>query len=107
MQRPTDELIVGDVKLVEQFKEHGITAIFNLTQPGEHPYCGVGLKASGFTYSPENFMKAGIKHFNYAWKDMTTPTNFLMFDIVDDLFQNCAQNLQIQDCHLRTILGLG
>lgn len=82
MQRPTDELINGDAKLVDQFKKQGITALFNLTQPGEHPYCGQGLQASGFTYTPEKFMTQGIKHFNYSWKDMTTPTNFLMFDIV-------------------------
>lgn len=40
----------------------GITAIFNLTEPGEHPHCGDGLEASsGFPYLPETFMREGSK----------------------------------------------
>ena len=59
MQRPTDELIEGNAKLLEQFEIAGITAIFNLTEPGEHPYCGSSLRSSGFTYTPERFMSVG------------------------------------------------
>lgn len=37
-----------------------MTAIFNLTEPGEHPHCGDGLeKISGFPYLPETFMREG------------------------------------------------
>ena len=40
----------------------GVTAIFNLTEPGEHPHCGDGLeKTSGFPYLPESFMREGSK----------------------------------------------
>ena len=60
MQRPSDELI-ENLKLIDQFKSAGITAIFNLTEPGEHPYCGYGIKASGFPYTPDVFMNAGSK----------------------------------------------
>lgn len=35
-----------------------ISAVFNLTLPGEHPYCGDGLGASGFPYDPEKDLMA-------------------------------------------------
>ena len=83
MQRPSDELINGDAKLVEQFCKIGISAVFNLTEPGEHPFCGCGLNAhSGLPYSPEKLMQRGIKHFNYSWPDMTAPSLSLLLDIV-------------------------
>lgn len=58
MQRPSDEIVKG-ADLLQQFKDNNIVAIFNLTEPGEHPYCGNELKASGFPYSPEIFMSVG------------------------------------------------
>jgi hypothetical protein len=59
MQRPNDALM-KDSNLIEQFQSNGIVAIFNLTEPGEHPYCGGGnLKESGFPYHPEKLMAAG------------------------------------------------
>ena len=80
MQRPNAAMMSH---LVEQFRSHEITAVFNLTEPGEHPFCGHGiLTSSGFPYHPESFMASGIKHFNYSWPDMTTPTIPLMKDIV-------------------------
>jgi hypothetical protein len=30
--------------LVQQFRAAGITAVLNLTEPGEHPHCGDGLE---------------------------------------------------------------
>lgn len=37
-----------------------MTAVFNLTEAGEHPYCGDGLEeSSGFPYLPETFMREG------------------------------------------------
>lgn len=60
MQRPSDELIAS-LNLVEKFSKAGVTAVFNLTQPGEHPFCGDSLKPSGFPYTPENLMNAGSK----------------------------------------------
>lgn len=40
----------------------GITAVLNLTEAGEHPYCGDGLEeSSGFPYLPEIFMQEGSK----------------------------------------------
>jgi len=59
MQRPSDDLI-DSVNLIHQFTERGITAIFNLTEPGEHPFCGSGNEnSSGFPYTPEKFMGVG------------------------------------------------
>ena len=80
MQRPNSAMMPH---LIEQFRSHAITAVFNLTEPGEHPFCGHGiLTSSGFPYHPEAFMASGIKHFNYSWPDMTTPSISLMKDVV-------------------------
>lgn len=73
MARPTN---LND-EMLQDFVDNGITNVFNLTMPGEHPFCGRkdGLIASsGFTYNPELFMSRGINHFNYCWPDMTIPT---------------------------------
>lgn len=61
MQRPSDVLFEqGNV--LEGLRTARITAVFNLTEPGEHPYCGSGiLEASGFPYTPEKLMAAGSK----------------------------------------------
>jgi hypothetical protein len=72
----------NDIKLLDQFQKHGITAIFNLTESGEHPWCGDGLLSNGFTYTPERFMAAGVKHFNFNWKDLTAPTVDLAISVV-------------------------
>jgi len=94
MQRPNDEMFVcpklegeeggeGGEGLLEQFKRIGVRAVFNLTEPGEHALCGHGnIGSTGFPYSPEKLMAKGIKHFNYAWPDMTAPSTSLMMDIV-------------------------
>jgi protein tyrosine phosphatase domain-containing protein 1 len=60
MQRPSDEHFVHH-KFVEQLKENNIVAVFNLQEPGEHPFCGYGIKPSGFSYYPEKLMAAGSK----------------------------------------------
>jgi hypothetical protein len=61
MQRPNNETLEKGGAL-EDMKKKKITAIFNLTEPGEHPYCGTGiLHECGFPYSPEIVMKAGSK----------------------------------------------
>jgi hypothetical protein len=37
--------------LVQQFRVAGITAVLNLTEPGEHPHCGDGLEQnSGYVH---------------------------------------------------------
>ena len=62
MQRPND-FMLQSIKIIEQFKTNTIRSIFNLTEAGEHPYCGRGnLPHSGFPYSPEIFMQAGSKN---------------------------------------------
>ena len=67
MQRPSNELI-EKISLVDKFKTNGITAIFNLTEPGEHPFCGPGLDvSSGFPYSPERFMAVGSKYIIHSF----------------------------------------
>jgi len=59
MQRPSDEMF-ENIQLAVQFKNRQVSAIFNLTEPGEHPYCGHGnIYSSGFSYNPERFMEIG------------------------------------------------
>lgn len=101
MQRPI-EAALDDGALADMVRKK-ITAVFNLTEPGEHPFCGGGnLSATGFPYNPEKLMSVGsknlfskyfsrivtlfittiVKHFNYNWRDMTIPSISLMKDIV-------------------------
>lgn len=100
MQRPSESMF-NEANLVEQFRRNRVAAVFNLTEPGEHPYCGCGNQLySGFPYNPERLMAANIKHFNYCWKDMTVPSMNLMMDIVH-VAQNeiCAGNKIAVHCH--------
>ncbi len=63
MQRPNDQVL--DAGALQDMVDKKITAVFNLTEPGEHPYCGTGILAdSGFPYSPEKLMAAGSKFRN-------------------------------------------
>jgi hypothetical protein len=64
MQRPADELF-DSIDLLGKFKSCKITAVLNLTEPGEHPFCGFGLKPSGFPYSPEKLMAVGSKFASF------------------------------------------
>lgn len=60
MQRPNDQAL--EAGALRDMVDKKITAVFNLTEPGEHPYCGTGVLAdSGFPYSPEKLMAAGSK----------------------------------------------
>ncbi|KAE9358333.1 hypothetical protein PR003_g1342 [Phytophthora rubi] len=82
MMRPSSRLM-NEYKIAEQFQKLNITAVFNLTLPGEHPYCGDGLGPSGFPYDPEkDLMAQNIRFYNFGWEDMTTPTLSFMMDIV-------------------------
>lgn len=58
--------------------------VFNLQEPGEHPYCGDGVDLRhGFSYDPEELMnskldnsnipKEGIYFYNFSWPDLTNP----------------------------------
>ena len=58
MQRP-NETSLHNGALADMTKKR-FTAVFNLTEPGEHPFCGCGnLAVSGFPYLPETFMSHG------------------------------------------------
>ncbi|OWZ23083.1 hypothetical protein PHMEG_0002106 [Phytophthora megakarya] len=82
MMRPSSRLM-SEYRIAEQFHKLNITAVFNLTLPGEHPYCGDGLGPSGFPYDPEkDLMAENIRFYNFGWEDMTTPTLSFMVDIV-------------------------
>lgn len=63
-QRPSTRLL-QEFKILEQFKSHNITSIFNLQLAGEHPYCGDGLQAGNtFTYQAEEIFGAGMYFYN-------------------------------------------
>ncbi|KAL9658082.1 hypothetical protein ABK040_012996 [Willaertia magna] len=73
-QRPSSRLI-REFKIIEQFKEKKVTAILNLQERGEHPFCGDGIiEKSGFSYDPENdIMRNKINYYNFAFTDMSIP----------------------------------
>lgn len=81
MQRP-NEIFFSDKNFIDDLKAYKITVVLNLTEAGEHPYCGEGiLKNTGFSYDPESFNALNIKHFNFPWKDMSVPSVDLMMKI--------------------------
>jgi hypothetical protein len=75
MQRPSDALL-EEGNVLEGFQRAHITAVFNLTEPGEHPYCGAGIiESTGFPYTPEKLMKAGSKPASSLTKYYTRPNS--------------------------------
>jgi len=59
-QRLSDRLI-REFDMITQMKTLGVNAVFNLEEPGEHPYCGDGIIPKvGFSYTPELLMNNGI-----------------------------------------------
>ena len=98
MQRPSDNLFENG--LLERFVNVNISAVFNLTEAGEHPYCGNGILLSGFPYTPEKLMAVGINHFNYSWPDMSVPAMSMMNDIVSVAIKEIStgKNIAIH-CH--------
>uniref|UniRef100_K3WRR2 Tyrosine specific protein phosphatases domain-containing protein n=1 Tax=Globisporangium ultimum (strain ATCC 200006 / CBS 805.95 / DAOM BR144) TaxID=431595 RepID=K3WRR2_GLOUD len=101
MMRPSSRLM-KDYQIAQQFQKLRISAVFNLTLPGEHPYCGDGLAASGFPYDPEkDLMVENIHFYNFGWEDMTTPTLPFMMDIVKvmaSILQDGHQKISVH-CH--------
>ena len=81
MQRPSSRLL-HEYGILEQFQAHGVGAIINLQEPGEHALCGDGNQEGGFSYRPEEFMDAGIFFYNFGWLDMSVPTLDMMMRIV-------------------------
>lgn len=84
MARPNDSAFDDpEFKLLEAWQNAGITAVFNLTECGEHPYCGDGLLENGFTYIPERVMAANIRYFNFGWKDLTSPPLEVVYSVIN------------------------
>eukprot|EP00941_MAST-03F_sp_MAST-3F-sp1_P005860 g5860.t1 len=98
-QRPSSR-IISEFDLAGQFRKLGINAVFNLQEPGEHPYCGDGIISSGFSYLPEEFMHEGILFYNFAWEDMTVPTCNQMLNIVKCMAYSIEGGFKIAvHCH--------
>lgn len=89
-QRLSDRLI-DKYKIIDQFKEHNVKAIFNLQEPGEHPYWGDGLVSLkiGFSYTPEKLQKEGISFYNFHWEDLTNPK-----------ISEVLKNVKLMDMHI-------
>ncbi|CAI5995798.1 unnamed protein product [Closterium sp. NIES-64] len=81
--RPTDAMI--EEGLADRFAERGIRLIVNLEEAGEHPWCGSGITASGFSYTPDKFIKAGVGYLHAPWKDMACPPFPTMLSIVQSI----------------------
>lgn len=115
-QRLSDRLI-HEHDIIAQFKEKGVKAIFNLEEPGEHPFCGDGIiPKTGFSYTPELLMRHQIQYYNTYWKDLTTPSHEttvrivqLMHKIVVDGGTNLKHKILVH-CHAgqgRTAIIIG
>lgn len=61
MQRPNETSLLNGA--LDDMVKKKVTAVFNLTEPGEHPFCGCGVSnTSGFPYHPETLMSRGSKY---------------------------------------------
>ncbi|KAI9221738.1 protein-tyrosine phosphatase-like protein [Blastocladiella britannica] len=82
MARPSADLMANG-NLVEEMRVRGVTSVINLQQLHEHPQCGYGvMPKTGFSYDPEEFIKAGFYFFNFSWEDMNVPTLEQILSIV-------------------------
>lgn len=98
-QRPSSR-INSEYDLPGQFRKLGVNAVFNLQEPGEHPYCGDGIISSGFSYLPEEFMHEGILFYNFPWEDMTVPSLNHMLNIVKCMAYSIEGGFKIAvHCH--------
>ena len=90
-QRLSDRLI-DEYDIIQQFKEKQVAAIFNLQEPGEHPYWGDGIVSEniGFSYTPEKLQRNGISCYHLHWKDLTNPP-------VSELLKN----IKLMDFHIK------
>jgi hypothetical protein len=90
MARPWQQNL--EAGALEQLKAHNFGMILNLQETGEHSACGPGLlAASGFSYAPETFMRAGIGYYHMPWPDMSVPSLPAIMRIVQ-VMQHVAVN---------------
>eukprot|EP00939_MAST-03C_sp_MAST-3C-sp1_P002800 g2800.t1 len=98
-QRPSSR-IIKEFDLINQFRKNRITAIVNLEEPFEHPFCGDGINKSGFSYFPEEFMDSGIYYYNFPWEDMCTPSIDQMLSIVKVMSMSVQRDNKVAvHCH--------
>ncbi|XP_034023256.1 protein tyrosine phosphatase domain-containing protein 1 isoform X2 [Thalassophryne amazonica] len=103
MARPSTE-IIEKYSIIEQFHRFGLRTVINLQRPGEHASCGNSLEQeSGFTYRPETFMKAGIYHYNFGWKDYGVASLTTILDMVKVMSFAVQEGKMAVHCHA----GLG
>lgn len=98
-QRPSSR-IIEEFDLIGQFRRNRITAIVNLQEPGEHPFCGDGINTSGFSYYPEEFMNERVYFYNFPWEDMCTPSLKQMLNIVKVMSMSVQSDNKVAvHCH--------
>jgi len=81
MARPNTALL-NSGGLLKEFVQRGIRSVINLQTPGEHASCGPPLDKSGFSYDPNDLMKADIFFYNFAWKDYGDSSMNSLLDMV-------------------------
>ena len=115
-QRLSDRLI-KEFDMMQQFKDKSVKAVFNLEEPGEHPYCGDGIIPKiGFSYTPENLMKNQVEYYNMYWKDLQTPSHEMTVKIIQLMHKSIVEggperrNKVLVHCHAgqgRTAIIIG
>ncbi|CAL8076560.1 unnamed protein product [Calicophoron daubneyi] len=74
-----------------------------MQQLGEHANCGDGVKESGFSYDPSEFMKNGIYFYNFSWYDFSVGSLGSIMDAVIVIQFALLQGKVAIHCHA----GLG
>jgi hypothetical protein len=106
-QRPSSRAL-RDFHLISWFRSQTppVTAIVNLQEPGEHPWCGDGVSGeTGFAYDPAEVSDAGLSYYAHPFPDMTAPPTELAFEVVKHLHSHVVERGErvLVHCHA----GLG
>jgi protein tyrosine phosphatase domain-containing protein 1 len=72
---------------------YGIKSIINLQHPDEHASCGLGVRESGFSYEPEEFMQAESENFVFNLKTLYLGSVESILEWPEGLFVNMAIGL--------------
>lgn len=82
--RPSKRLIeMYDIRA--QFKDKGITCVYNLQTAGEHADCGDGNIDGRWAYDPQMLVESGVSVRCYGWTDFGCPTHENMLRMVRDM----------------------
>ncbi|PIO72253.1 dual specificity phosphatase, catalytic domain protein [Teladorsagia circumcincta] len=98
MARPQPAHFEND-GIIRLLKENKVIAVFNLEESGEHPSCGSGNLAGGFSYDPERLMRNDIFYYNFPLPDFEGCTPERLVDIVTVMIYELTRGKVAVHCH--------